>query len=189
MEHALQLLLLTLTNAFIVLMVFIFWSWNLPDDAFLKRLVNRLSVPLVWLGLAHNWRMFAPTPVSGNQRAHFEAVLSDGSVQSIDNLSFFGPPATPFAMCNNRHLRIQHSLLTPGASAIKPAFCKYVLSMVEAQQPVVEVRIVAVKRAASPPGASSATEVTRAVVYRYRVPPATHQVAPAAVVARRIPAT
>ncbi len=112
--------------------------------------------------------MFAPTPVSGNQCIVFELLNADGSTPLLTDVTFFGPPDALVPTCNNRHLRIQHSLLTPGASAIKPAFCKCVLAKYGTNA-VREVRVIAVKQSAPALGGAPGDPVRR-VEYRYRVP-------------------
>jgi hypothetical protein len=163
---------LTLANACIVLLVLVFLGWNLPPEALLKRITNRLAVPIVWLGLAHNWRMFAPTPVSGTQVVFFELSLSDGGMIELPVLDILGRPGRA---ANNRQLRLQHTLVTPGPSAFKAILCRYVVaeyarrcSDAEAQPLVAEVRVACLRQAAARIGSTRIPAAARTVVYRYR---------------------
>lgn len=64
-------------NGFILAYIGFAWSWNLPDDSFLKRVANKLGKPLSWLGLSHSWAMF-PDPVRANYRLVADVFLADG---------------------------------------------------------------------------------------------------------------
>jgi hypothetical protein len=174
----LDLLLLILTNSGIVLLLLIFLAWNLPEGALLTGVASRMEKPVIWLGLAHNWRMFAPRPVSGIQLAHFELVFGDGSVERFEVPFFPGPEGNPHG-CNNRHLRLQHSLLTAGSSSLKPAFCNFVIAQYTQQQAasgrpaarVVEVRLICLRQPARPLGSrASPRPFLRSVGYCYRPP-------------------
>ncbi|MEM6655719.1 MAG: hypothetical protein AAF596_07950 [Planctomycetota bacterium] len=66
------------TNALIVAYLFYAWSWNLPEDRFLKRVANRIKAPFIWLGLWHAWSMFAPNPIAANRRIEAEIETAEG---------------------------------------------------------------------------------------------------------------
>jgi hypothetical protein len=176
--HLLDVVFDSLTNTVIVLLLLIFLGWNLPEGAPLQRVASRLRRPVIWLGLTHNWCMFAPRPVSGLQLAYFEVLLSDGSVGRFDVPFFPGLDGRPRG-CNNRHLRLQHSLLTAAPSSLKPAFCNFVLGQYARQQAaagretagIVEVRLISLRQPAQPLGARGAPRpVVRSVAYRHRPP-------------------
>jgi hypothetical protein len=63
----------------IVVYCWIAWCWNLPADSGLRRLVNPLSPLVQWLGLWHDWRMFAPNPMRTNRRVLVRVDYSDGT--------------------------------------------------------------------------------------------------------------
>jgi hypothetical protein len=65
-------------NGFILAYIGFAWSWNLPENSFLKRAVNKLGQPLSWIGLSHSWSMF-PDPLRANYRLVADVILADGT--------------------------------------------------------------------------------------------------------------
>jgi len=56
------------------------WFWDYPADSPGQRLVSVLAAPFCWLGLWHNWAMFAPDPIQVNRRLKARIILADGAV-------------------------------------------------------------------------------------------------------------
>jgi len=67
------------SDLFIVIFLWIAWSWSLPEDAPAKWLVNHVAKLISWLGLWHSWRMFAPNPTSTTRRLVVLVEYADGS--------------------------------------------------------------------------------------------------------------
>jgi hypothetical protein len=67
------------TDLLIAFYCWLAWSWNLPEDAPSRRLIRPLTRVIQWLGLWHDWRMFAPNPVSVNRRIIVRIDYADGT--------------------------------------------------------------------------------------------------------------
>jgi hypothetical protein len=67
------------SDILIVVYLVIAWSWNLPGESAAKLIVNKLSWFVQWLGLWHDWKMFAPNPPRYNNRIFVRVDYSDGT--------------------------------------------------------------------------------------------------------------
>jgi hypothetical protein len=55
--------------------------WNLPDSEIRDQLRPPLSPPVRTIGIAQDWGVFAPNPVSTSYRVEADVTFADGSVQ------------------------------------------------------------------------------------------------------------
>jgi hypothetical protein len=69
-----------LIDLFIIVLLIWFWCWDLPRDLPTRKFVGFVQKPFLWLGLWHNWAMFAPDPIRVNRRLKAIITYSEGSV-------------------------------------------------------------------------------------------------------------
>lgn len=95
-----------IVNSCIVAYITFAWTWDLPGESRWKRLASPLAQPFAWMGLRHQWTMFAPNPIrfndqlvadvyAGDHRLFVwspsdprEATLIEGFLQSRENKLF-----------------------------------------------------------------------------------------------------
>ena len=111
-------------NAFIVFLLLVFFTWDLPEHAFVRRLVHRFSKPIIYCGLDHDLSMFAPSPPRFNFVPEFELHYADGTRDTVHQ-DIFGPTAA--GPLSTRHVKLCAGLLLPPDNALKPAFCRYLV--------------------------------------------------------------
>lgn len=113
-----------ISNIFIGAMLLLLWGWDLPKGSRVKAFVHCFSKPIVWLGLSHNWSMFAPNPISSNERLRVEIRLNDGNWHEVvlDCMGMVGAAQRPHDI---RALKMLHSLTCKGSNALKPAVALY----------------------------------------------------------------
>lgn len=172
-------------NVFIVFLLLVFFLWDLPQDAFARRLLRPFSTPIAYVGLDHEWAMFAPSPPRYNYVPEFELHYADGTHDAF-HLDIFGRPDAPGPL-STRHVKFCGALLLPSDSAVKPAFCRYlvrehgrvVAAGETAHEPRVhvgEVRFIGLIRpiaefsAGRAPHASQERAVLRHTLYQCRFP-------------------
>src|SRR5436190_21609286 len=68
-----------ISDALIVIYCWIAVSWSLPEESPARQLVKPWSRLVQWLGLWHDWRMFAPNPIAINHRVLVRIDYSDGT--------------------------------------------------------------------------------------------------------------
>jgi hypothetical protein len=169
-----------LINCFIALMLFILWSWDLPEHSRLNRWAVKLQWPIERLGLFHSWRMFSPDPTLDNFRLQFQLRLADGSVVAIEPEYFRFPAAQQGPVCY-RWTKIKLALLWLDSSPLRASVCKYVAAefLAKARQPdkrPVEVQLVRWRQPIAPfaaKEASSPAPYKRRIIYTQPISPAT----------------
>ena len=76
-----------LVNSFIAIYLIISWSWSLPTSSPARKLLAPLRPVILYLGLWHNWKMFAPDPVASNRRLQALLDFGEGSVDVLDDFA------------------------------------------------------------------------------------------------------
>src|SRR5262249_17741957 len=112
-------------NVFIAAYLFFAWSWDLPPESPLKKLIGRLRAPVEWAGLYHRWRMFAPDPLATNELILADVHLADGRVlrweqARLDRVGFW---AAFVALRAQNYLT---ALFDPDHDFLWPAVAEYV---------------------------------------------------------------
>lgn len=165
-----------LINGFIVQMLFILWSWDLPEHSRLKQLVERWRRPIQWLGLAHTWSMFAPDPAQDNYRLLFKLCWSDGSAVVIEP-EYLRAPHAQRGPVQYRWLKLKRSLLRAENALLRASVCHYVAAeylaqpAADAPAQLIEVQLIRVRQALAPFTAPDAGEpCKRRVIFTQPMP-------------------
>ena len=138
--------MLILVNVFICIFLVFAWSWNDPAEAILKRLVRLFRRQVSWLGLRHDWSMFAPEPVHVDRRLQAEIRLENGEVivweaVRLDKLTRWQ------AFLKARDRKYQTNILLNRLKRLRPALAEYLARTYgERGHAVQEVRLVRVQR-------------------------------------------
>lgn len=114
-----------LIDGFIALMLFILWSWDLPERNLLNRLVFKLKWPIQRLGLFHTWRLFSPNPSTSNYRLQFKLRLADGAVVALEP-EYFRYPQQQRQPVSYRWKKLKRALLGDQALPLRISVCQYV---------------------------------------------------------------
>lgn len=133
-----------LVNLFIGAFLLFAWAWNEPKGAVLRRLVWRFREQISWLGLRHDWSMFAPEPVRVERRLEAEVCLAGGEVivwkaARLDQMSCWR------AFLSARDRKYQTNLLQNRVRRLQPALAEYV-ARIHADRGLEVERVVLVRR-------------------------------------------
>ena len=112
-------------NAFVAAYLVFAWSWDLPPESPLKKLIGRLRAPVQWAGLNHQWAMFAPDPLSTNELIVADVHLADGRLlrweqARLDRVGFWA------AFLAMRERKFLSALTDPDFEFLWPAVAEYV---------------------------------------------------------------
>lgn len=174
-------------NAFIIVLLLVFFFWDLPENAVSRRIVRRFSGVIQYCGLDHDWSMFAPSPPKGNVVPEFELVYADGTSDTFYLDDFFGSPTARKGPKSTRYLKLMTGLIAPPDNALKKSFCRYLVQQrgrtraagEPADAPrrqVVEVKFTVLVQEIAPFGSEAdprlyrRRETSRHPVYAYRFP-------------------
>lgn len=117
--------MLILKSAFILVALVYMWGYDLPQGHLLRKVTRRHQKWLVWIGLTHNWAMFAPNPISTNEKFRFDLTYADGKTEEIVP-DFFDRLEDEVFPGDVRDLKFEQSLGKPKGNALKPGFCRFV---------------------------------------------------------------
>ena len=115
---------MNLIDVFIIILLFWFWCWDLPVDLPSKRLVGYVQAPFLWLGLWHNWSMFAPEPLHIHRRLKAVIRYADGSVDEWRPVE----PRHTNGLVDFlwlRHFKYQFSVLTGADKVLGKPLCQW----------------------------------------------------------------
>ncbi len=158
--------MLILTNLFIILYLVIAWTWHLPKDSHAKRLVDKASPVVMWLGLWHSWKMFAPQPSLVNRRLIIElvhanrkkVVIADTNLESLSRWSSF---------LNCRERKYHSNLAGPDYKSHQDALCRYAAShFSNSNSPVVRVNLFLAKQRIANPCVFEEKAFTRTLLHK-----------------------
>ena len=130
-----------LVNFFIVLYLSFAWCWVQPKTSPFSWLIYPFRKYLRWLGLAHSWNMFAPTPTRSNRYMQAELTFASGTVRvwKAPRLSEFNRFD---AFLSERHKKFQLSVLKSTSGFVRPALCEYLIRAYDSPtDPPVEVKL------------------------------------------------
>src|SRR5262245_10317564 len=158
-------------NAFTAAYLFFAWSWDLPPDSPLKKVLNPLRAPVEWAGLYHRWSMFAPDPLATDELILADVHLADGRLlrweqARLDRVGFWD------AFVAMRERKFLSALTDPDFEFLWPAVAEYAARDAADQgySPVLVVMKVR-SRPVPPPGqADGPGEWTEEDVYVLTVP-------------------
>ena len=119
-----QLSVSILSNIFILVYVVYAWSWHSPKDSFSKRMVDKASPFIMWLGLWHSWKMFAPRPTLVNHRLIIELVHANRRKTIVEETSFVGLSRWS-AFLNSRERKYENNLAGSDFKFHWDALCRY----------------------------------------------------------------
>jgi hypothetical protein len=113
-------------DAVIILLVIWLWCYDLPADSPLRRFVSYFQKPFLYLGLWHNWAMFAPEPLHVNRRLKALIRYADGS---IDEWRPMEPLRTNWFvdLLWLRHYKFQFSVLSGSDSVLWQPLCQWLI--------------------------------------------------------------
>jgi len=69
-------------NLFIICYLALAFLWNLPNDSFAKRCIQKIKPLILWPGLWHSWSMFAPSPIKVERRLSVLLTMKDGTTET-----------------------------------------------------------------------------------------------------------
>jgi hypothetical protein len=160
-------------NGFAAAYLFFAWSWDLPADLPLKRLMNRSRGFVRWTGLWHTWALFAPDPVREDRLVAADVYLETGEVLRWDQPRFdrLGLWAGLRAARERKFLAVLTEENT-GFKFLRPAFADF-LARTHTGPGRAPVRVVlkVLVRPVGPPGTAERPGWAERVLYTYTVPP------------------
>lgn len=69
-------------DLFVVSYLVLALFWNLPNDSFAKRCIQKVKPLIHWAGLWHSWSMFAPSPIKVERRLNLLLTMKDGTTET-----------------------------------------------------------------------------------------------------------
>lgn len=115
---------------FLYLMLF----WDLPKTSFYKKIIGSQNKFIYRFGLAHEFSLFSPTPVSQNYLISFEIENINGSVILFELDGFTMKDDYQFSN-NVRYAKLHHHYLSAKETFSKKSVCQYVLREYLKNQP------------------------------------------------------
>ena len=107
---------------FLYLMLF----WDLPKTSFFKKIITSQNKFIYRFGLAHEFSLFSPIPVSQNFLFSFEIENVNGSVVLFD-LNGYSMKGSYQHSKNVRYAKLHHHYLSATETFSKKSICCYVL--------------------------------------------------------------
>jgi hypothetical protein len=156
----------TIINLAIVFYLFFAWSWDLSADCIARKLIAPFKRIILFSGLWHTWKLFAPQPISVNLKLHAVIHMAGGDSvlwSPMDEARGLG--SRRFSIVRER--KWQRNLLTGKNRSLKISLCQYLTSCYKGlgQQPTQIVLIKSCRRI-PPPGAAPEAE-THMAIYVY----------------------
>ena len=147
-----QVKMIVLSNLFILVYLAYAWSWHLPKDSNAKRLVNLVSPVVLWLGLWHSWKMFAPSPDMNNRRLVLELIHANRRKVIVEEVKL-SELSRWKAFLNCRERKYQHNLAGNEFQSHWEALCRYAAKNYSSlDSPVVRVNLFVARQRIPAPG-------------------------------------
>lgn len=167
--------MLVLTNVFIVLYIAYAWSWHLPKETFAKRVVDKASPVILWLGLWHSWKMFAPRPCLANRRLILELVHANHRKTIVEDVNL-GELSRWSAFLNCRERKYQINLAGSDHKSHWDALCRYAAKHYSTRKsPVVQVNLVLARQPIPKPGVFEPNPISQTVLWECTLPESRRQ--------------
>ena len=159
-------------NTFLLFHLATIFCWALPLNSRLVTSARPLIAPyMAWSGLAQGWNLFAPNPVSMNNRIEAEITYRDGQ-----NGVWKFPSPQNFGYLKRYTLERQHkfgfdALENNTFAFLRPDAARYIarLNNTMGDNAPVTVTLVSYQSKIAPPGSGLPEPWTRNVLYTYSV--------------------
>ncbi len=155
-----------LTNTFIIVYLVYPWSWHLPKDTNSKRLVDLASPIILWSGLWHSWKMFAPRPCLVNRRLIIELVHANRRKVVIEDMNL-ADLSRWAAFLNCRERKYQVHLAGADFKFHWDPLCRYAAKHYSnLKSPVVRVKLILARQRIANPGENEQNEFSKTVLWK-----------------------
>jgi hypothetical protein len=161
--------MLVLTNLFIIVYIAYAWSWHSPKDSLAKRLVDMASPVILWLGLWHSWKMFAPRPCLVNRRLILELIHANRRKTVVEDVNLEKLSRwSAFLDCRERKYQI--NLAGTDHKAHWDALCRYAAKHYsDGKSRVVSVNLILARQRIPEPGVFEPNPFSKTVLWKCKV--------------------
>ncbi len=161
--------MLVLTNLFILVYIAYAWSWHLPKDSIAKRVVDKASPVILWLGLWHSWKMFAPRPCLANRRLILELIYANRRKTIVQDMDL-GELSRWSAFLNCRERKYQVNLAGTDHTSHWDALCRYAAKHYSnSKSPVVRVNLILARQRIPEPGVFEPNPILQTVLWKCKL--------------------
>ena len=155
-------------NIFIAIYLVQAWAWDLPRESNARRVIKFLRKGIIWLGIWHSWRMFAPRPILMDSQAHIEVVSTSGQVERVENDLLTAGPVISFL--NMRELKFHENLRKKDFKVQCRLMCIYILRHHNSStENIIEANLIQVRQNIGKFCQKTNQSEERVILYSYRV--------------------
>jgi hypothetical protein len=153
-------------NVGIVLFLIFAWTWDLPEERASRRLISQVRPVILFSGLWHSWRLFAPNPESSNIKLRALVRLADDTIVVWDPVAQArNSGRLSFSLARER--KWQHNLAIGKSAYLREPLCHYISRDFHARGYVpLQIALVNVSQSIPSPGSSRNTQ-NQSVLFAY----------------------